>query len=133
VKNGSTLLDNLLLFYRRGAGFVHTGASTGSSQMATEQALYGLAAAQRAREGRSSLYRMGDAAPAAGTSGSAPEGGPAGRDPAVRPQPVTAPGVTFPDLSGHADRAAVEALAARVMAPSGRNRPSSPPVMMPRA
>ena len=113
VKNGSTLLDNLLLFYRRGAGFVHTGAGTGSSQMATEQALYGLAAAQRAREGRSSLYRMGDAAPAAGTSGSAPEGGPAGRDPAVRPQPVTAPGVTFPDLSGHADRVAVEALAAR--------------------
>lgn len=113
VKNGSTLLDNLLLFYRRGAGFVHTGAGTGSSQMATEQALYGLAAAQRALEGRSSLYRMGDAAPAAGTSGSAPEGGPAGRDPAVRPQPVTAPGVTFPDLSGHADRAAVEALAAR--------------------
>ena len=88
VKNGSTLLDNLLLFYRRGAGFVHTGAGTGSSQMATEQALYGLAAAQRAREGRSSLYRMGDAAPAA-------------------------PGVTFPDLSGHADRVAVEALAAR--------------------
>ena len=39
VKNGSTLLDNLLLFYRRGAGFVHTGAGTGSSQMATEQAL----------------------------------------------------------------------------------------------
>ena len=113
VKNGSTLLDNLLLFYRRGAGFVHTGAGTGSSQMATEQALYGLAAAQRAREGRSSLYRMGDAAPAAGTSDSAPEGGPAGRDPAVRPQPVTAPGVTFPDLSGHADRVAVEALAAR--------------------
>ena len=113
VKNGSTLLDNLLLFYRRGAGFVHTGAGTGSSQMATEQALYGLAAAQRAREGRSSLYRMGDAAPVAGTSGSAPEGGPAGRDPAVRPQPVTAPGVTFPDLSGHADRVAVEALAAR--------------------
>ena len=30
-----------------------------------------------------------------------------------RPQPVTAPGVTFPDLSGHADRVAVEALAAR--------------------
>ena len=133
VKNDSTLLDNLLLFYRQGAGFVHTSAGTGSSQMATEQALYGLAAAQRAREGRSSLYRMGDAVPAAGTSGSEAESGLADRDPAVRAQPVTAPGITFPDLSGHADQAAVEALAARGIITGGSDGLFRPDGAMTRA
>ncbi len=57
VKNGKSLVDNLLSFYTRGQGFSHT-AGGGSNLMATEQALYALAAVQRAQEDKSSLYRM---------------------------------------------------------------------------
>lgn len=60
VKNGKTMLDNLMTFYLPGNGFLHTADGSGSNQMASEQAFYGLIAAQRARDGRNSLYRMGD-------------------------------------------------------------------------
>ena len=48
VKNGNTMLDNLMTFYRQGEGFLHTQSGSGSNQMATEQGFYGLVAAQRA-------------------------------------------------------------------------------------
>ena len=60
VKNGRTMLDNLLTFYENGNGFRHTHDSA-VNQMATEQCLYALVAAQRMNEGKSSLYRMNDA------------------------------------------------------------------------
>ncbi|MCF0123761.1 MAG: terpene cyclase/mutase family protein, partial [Ruminiclostridium sp.] len=59
VKNGHTLLDGLLTFYRPGQGFSHTDSAV--SPMATEQALLALAALRRAEAGQSSLYRMTDA------------------------------------------------------------------------
>jgi hypothetical protein len=61
VKNGNTLLDYILSFRNTDGGFRHTEDSLETSLMATEQVLYGLAAAQRAQEGKSSLYRMSDA------------------------------------------------------------------------
>lgn len=45
VKNGNTMLDNLMTFYRQGEGFLHTQSGSGSNQMATEQGFYGLVAA----------------------------------------------------------------------------------------
>lgn len=72
VKNGNTLLDNLLTFYDKGRvvkgelvenGFKHTHDNTGENQMASEQGFYGVVAAKRAREGKNTLYRMGDAVP----------------------------------------------------------------------
>jgi len=57
VKNGSTLLDNLLSFRAGGGGFAHT-AGGGCDQMATEQALLALAALRRAAMGRSGLLEI---------------------------------------------------------------------------
>ena len=60
VKNGNTLLSNLLSFRLDNGGFEHVHGR-GLDMMATEQATYTLAAIQRAQSGRNSLYRMSDA------------------------------------------------------------------------
>ncbi|MDR1159307.1 MAG: terpene cyclase/mutase family protein, partial [Syntrophomonadaceae bacterium] len=62
VKNGHTLIDNILTFQNADGSFRHTGAGIGNAQMSSEQVLYGLVAAQRAANGQSSLYRMSDTA-----------------------------------------------------------------------
>lgn len=114
VKNGCTLLDNLLSYQQPDGSFLHTGAGNGSNQMASEQGFYGLAAALRARDGRSALYRMDDVTIHV-TNGGGTAGLP-GKHEAVRKQPVTDPGRTFPDISGesaHPNQAAIEALASR--------------------
>lgn len=103
VKNGSTMLDNLMTYAQPGGGFRHTSDNTGSNQMASEQGLYGLTAALRVAEGKNSLYRMGDAV----------WGEMAGQL-TVQVPPVTAAGKTFADLpAAHANRQAIDALAAR--------------------
>ena len=116
VKNGNTMLDNLMTFYRQGEGFLHTQNGSGSNQMATEQGFYGLVAAQRAAEGRGSLYRMSDALSipdAVETETSGQGQGLEGKDPAVTAQPITSPGKTFPDIVFSDQITAIEALAAR--------------------
>lgn len=115
VKNGNTMLDNLMTFYRKGEGFLHTQSGSGSNQMATEQGFYGLVAAQRAAEGNSSLYRMSDALsiPDAVETETAKGQGLEGKDPAVTAQPITSPGKTFPDIAFSDQITAIEALAAR--------------------
>ena len=60
VKNGYTILDNLLGYYNKGYGFTHEEGENTSNLMATEQALYGLVSVKRVKEGKSSLYRMSD-------------------------------------------------------------------------
>ena len=60
VKNGNTLVDNILGFRNADGSFSHSRDSSEASLMSTEQALYGLVAAQRARDGADSLYRMDD-------------------------------------------------------------------------
>jgi len=60
VKNGSTLVDNILSFQNANGSFSHTRESNDSDLMSTEQALYGLVAAQRALNGENSLYSMND-------------------------------------------------------------------------
>jgi hypothetical protein len=61
IKNGHTLIDNILTHQNADGSFRHTGSGAGVNQMATEQVLYGLVAAERAERGQNSLYRMGDA------------------------------------------------------------------------
>lgn len=58
VKNGKTVLDALGTYYVPGGGFRHTKDGDGPNQMATEQALYALAAAKRFIDGEDSLYSM---------------------------------------------------------------------------
>lgn len=114
VKNGKSAVDNLLTFYIKGKGFLHTADGSGSNQMATEQAFYALAAAQRAMSGKNSLYRMGDVAGAGNADAPAtPIAGLEGKNPDVQVIPITVPGKTFPDISAHDNQPAIEALAAR--------------------
>ena len=115
VKNGNTMLDNLMTFYQQGEGFLHTQSGSGSNQMATEQGFYGLVAVQRAAEGNSSLYRMSDALsiPDAVETETAKGQGLEGKDPAVTAQPITSPGKTFQDIVFSDQITAIEALAAR--------------------
>ncbi|MDR1070623.1 MAG: hypothetical protein LBL37_07585, partial [Gracilibacteraceae bacterium] len=60
VKNGRTILSNILSFSVGDGSFRHS-AGGGSNLMSTEQALYAMAAARRSLTGRSGLYRMSDA------------------------------------------------------------------------
>lgn len=111
VKNGRTLLDGLLTFYRPGQGFVHAVSGDGANQMACEQALMALAGLQRAQSGQNSLYQMSDARDLTGESQTG-QGLP-GKHADVQSSPVILPGKTFPDIAGHPNQAAIEALAAR--------------------
>ena len=117
VKNGKTMLDNLMTFYLPGKGFLHTQDGSGSNQMASEQGFYGLVAVQRARQEKNSLYRMGDAITVPDSNnGSDDSKGLPGKDPAVKVMPIVSPGKTFADISGvhaHKNQSAIEAMAAR--------------------
>jgi hypothetical protein len=118
VKNGATLVDNILTFRVTDGSFLHTAGGAGNSQMSTEQSFYGLVAAQRARDGKNSLYRMDDAAkrgdflPAVSAAPDSGAGLP-GKHADVKSVPAAAPGKTFADTAGHENQAAIEALAAR--------------------
>ncbi|MDR0838528.1 MAG: S-layer homology domain-containing protein [Oscillospiraceae bacterium] len=111
VKNGKTLVDNILSFKNADGSFNHTTDGSGNSQMSTEQAFYGLVAAQRARDGRNALYNMSDAVKRGVTGDTAP--GLPGKHADVNAVPVTKPSTTFDDVKNHANKAAIEALAAR--------------------
>ena len=111
VKNGNTLVDNVLGYKNDDGSFRHTYTGSGNNQMSTEQALYALVAAQRASEGRNSLYRMSDTVRRgefrpAGTIGLP------GKHEDVRKLEIKNPGRTFADIRNHPNQSAIEALAA---------------------
>ena len=110
VKAGGSLADGLMLFYNGEGSFSHSLTEGGDDLMATEQAFYALVAADRAGQGRQSLYRMSDAP---GLLGAADGETLLGRHPDIVLQQVLYPGVTFSDIAGSEGREAVEALAAR--------------------
>jgi len=113
VKNGKTVVDNILSYANDDGSFRHTGDGSGNSQMSTEQAFYGLVAAQRQRDGESSLYDMSDVEMRGEVAVTQPQIGLVGKHADVRVMPVTAPSKTFGDVAGHANRAAIDALASR--------------------
>lgn len=117
VKNGNTTLDNLMKFYVKGGGFLHTADGSGSNQMASEQGFYALVAAQRAKQGKNSLYRMGDSLKITGTAEvAAPGSGLPEKNKDVSCRPIISPGRTFDDITGvyaHKNQPAIEALASR--------------------
>ncbi|MDR1205195.1 MAG: S-layer homology domain-containing protein [Peptococcaceae bacterium] len=114
VKNGNTLVDNILSFQNADGSFKHTAEGSGNSQMSSEQAFYGLVAAQRSLSGKNSLYRMSDTVRRGEfVPSGAPGPGLPGKNADVKQTAVTKPGATFADVAGHADKTAIEALAAR--------------------
>ena len=109
VKNGKSVLDNLLTFYDDGKGFkhIHDGAA---NLMATEQCFYALVALKRANEGRNSLYNMSDAL---SVDVGCDTTGLAGKNTDVQKMNIINPGKTFADISVHKDKTAIETLASR--------------------
>ena len=69
VKGGKTLLNDLLRYQQADGSFRHTLDGSGSSLMATEQALCALDAVLRAERGAPGLYQMADTQPFAGKAG----------------------------------------------------------------
>ena len=114
VKNGISMLDALMAFRQSNGGFQHTASGSGNNQMTAEQAFYGLVAVHRQRSGKNSLYRMGDAITVKITSSAAAPGtGLPGKYADIKAVPITAAGTTFTDVKTHANKTAIEALAAR--------------------
>lgn len=97
VKNGRTLTDALLDHYTQGKGFAHSSDSEGADLMASEQAMLGLIALERARTGKSALFDLRDAKPLAAQA-----------HPDVAVPSVTARGAAFPDTSDEAVLALAE-------------------------
>ena len=114
VKNGNTILDALMTYYRPGKGFLHTDSGEGSNQMSSEQGLYSVVAVQRALNGENSLYRMGDTPLKNGeTEDPSAQVGLPNKHADVQSRPVTRPGRSFADIAGIPQKAAIEALASR--------------------
>ncbi len=137
VKNGNSLLDNLLTYRKGNGSFLHVlDGHTGDNQMSCEQGFYGLVAAYRAEQGMNSLYSMTDAI----TIGDAvveevrePGTGLDGKNPDVQPKAVTKPGITFGDIAASKNREAIEALAAREIINGMGDDSFSPDATMTRA
>ena len=119
VKNGNTVLDNLLSYYRENQGFLHTQGGVGTTNMSSEQCFYTLVNYKRVSEGKTSLYRMSDASSTGlpshtqENSTSAQAFGLSGKHADIREVPATQAGKTFEDVKSHKNQAAIESLASR--------------------
>ena len=122
--DGITLMDILMDYYITGKGFERQ-IGGGVNQMATEQALYALAAARRLEDGKTSLYDMSDtgvnkkqeAQNARGLTGKHGD---------VKVMPVIGEGKTFSDINAHAYKTSIEELSARGVI-NGKNNISFEP------
>lgn len=122
VKNGHSLTDNLLTYYKKGSGFTHlVDGSSGVNLMSTEQAFYGLVNLERVTTGKNSLYRM-DSKDEKLNSVEQEETqlekenntrGLSAKHKDVKGMPVISTARTFKDIMGHTSQKAIEALAAR--------------------
>ncbi len=134
VKEGNTLLDTLLSYRLEGGAFRHDDSGSGNSQMSTEQAFFAMVSALRAQQGKSSLYHMSDTAVhESATSGALPTVTVGEKHSDIKVPEITEPGKTFPDISGHVNQNAIEALAARGIITGGVGGTFAPDDNMTRA
>ncbi len=117
VKNGNSVLDNILTYRTAAGGFNHIlDGSNGDNQLTAEQGFYGLVSALRFEQGKNSLYRMSDHINIGDTPElevREPRTGLGGKNKDVTPREITKPGISFGDIKGSSNQAAIEALAAR--------------------
>lgn len=113
VKNGNTIVDDLLSYDTKGQGFQHTADGSGANGMSTEQALYGLINYQRVSGGKTSLYRMSDATKKVTTGDNQAGAGLPTKHKDITVMPIVDAGTTFADIRTHENKAAIESLAAR--------------------
>lgn len=130
VKNGNTILDNMLTYCENGKGFKHT-KDGGTNQMTTEQCFYALVAIKRFNEGKSSLYRMCDAISV--SSINTQLFGLADKNADIKKMDIVFPDKTFADISGHDNQSAIEALAARDIINGKNEKTFEPNATMTRA
>ena len=109
VKNGNTLVDNLMTYYVENKGFKHTYNERESNLMATEQGFYALVSVKRFLENKNSLYRMDDALKVSDDNII----GLFGKNPDVKKMEIIFPGKTFSDIIGHDNQTKIEALSER--------------------
>lgn len=109
VKNGNTVLDDVISYYESGKGFKHTKDGD-TNQMATEQCFYALVALKRANEGKNSLYDMSDVTVISDSNYAT---GFTEKNNVAEKISVVSPGKTFGDIAGHENKSAIEALAER--------------------
>ncbi len=135
VKNGNTLLHNLLSYRQKDGSFMHTSSGSGSNQMATEQGFYGIVAALRASKGENTLYRMSDALSIGeGTGAGLVKGaGLANKNADVAAVAITSPGASFTDIIFSDHIAAIQALASRGIIAGKGNGLFDPDASMTRA
>ena len=111
VDNGVSIMDILMKYYVAGKGFERQ-IGGGVNQMATEQALYALAAARRFDKGLPSLYDMSDTG-VNRQANARSDNKLSERHGDVKTVPVVSDGKTFSDITGYKYKSSVEALAAR--------------------
>lgn len=109
VKNGNTLLDHILSYYQGDGVFRHTDTE---DLMATEQAMYALAACARAERGQTALYDMRDVS-AQPDDPNDNAWGLAGKHADLSYKPVVDTSKTFSDIAAHQNEEAILALAQR--------------------
>lgn len=104
VKNGKTVLDDMMIYYIESEGsFCHT-IGDGANPMATDQAMYALVSYYRSITGQNKLYDMSDARPKP----------PAPDEEKAEREAVIAGINTLPAVLGIKDKANVSALSVRL-------------------
>lgn len=108
VKNGNSVLDNMMTFYKPQSGFSHT-TDDEVNQISTEQCFYALVAALRAENGSKSLYDLTDSISLSDTEKSF---GLPNKNADITYKNVISY-KTFDDIKSHKNQSAIEALASR--------------------
>lgn len=131
IKNGKTLVDNLLTFYTKGGGFKHSYEIAGNDGMSTEQGFYGIVSINRALNGQNTLYDMTDVKVQKKPTTSSPSK--EENNNGINIKPITISGKTFNDINGHKNQKAIKALAERTIINGVTETSFSPDESMTRA
>ena len=105
VKNGYTVIDGLMQYYEKGAGFVRNSEF---NLMTTEQAFLGLIATQRTEKNKSFIFDMTDSRKIEDSIY-----GLDGKNPDVKKREKIYDNKTFEDIINHKNKDAIENLAQR--------------------